>query len=97
VQFEYGEKSVKKKHYISGYKFEDFYLLEDIRVMSDNLQLRKYDFTYQPKNDDYQLTAINLTGENSEKIPQTTIAWGDDNTVIVIVIVIQVRLLRVLL
>jgi hypothetical protein len=73
VQFGYKGKSVKKRQYIAGYYFEDFYLLKNITVTSHSTQLRKYQFTYTSKRNDYQLTEVNLTGINEEQLPATKI------------------------
>ncbi|MDR2887780.1 MAG: VCBS repeat-containing protein, partial [Bacteroidales bacterium] len=80
IQFGYGTNN-SDKHYIAGYYFLDHYLLTGITVTCASAQIRKYAFTYEYRDGKRFLTAIELEGENGEKLPATAIEWGEDNKV----------------
>lgn len=79
IEFGYGVKNYVQKQWVSGYYFEDYYLLESISVKSNGTQLRKYDLSYACRNEKHFLDRVTLTGENGEKLPPTTIEWGEDS------------------
>ncbi|MFA6589790.1 MAG: SpvB/TcaC N-terminal domain-containing protein, partial [Bacteroidales bacterium] len=82
IEFDYDVKTEVKKQYIGGYYCEDLYLLNNIIVKSASHQLRKYELSHVQSGDKNLLSAVNLCGENSEKLNATTIEWGANNEVI---------------
>ena len=79
VVFSYDKKTYVQKQWISSCYFEDYYLLCDIAIKSNQVQLRNYHFTYDYRDEKHFLTDVTLTGENSEKLPATMIQWGEEN------------------
>lgn len=84
VVFNYTNKTAINKSYISGYSMEDRFLLNNIHVKSNGTLLKQYDLEYDYKTDKekYFLKSVGLVGQNNEKLNNTVVEWGSDNTAI---------------
>ncbi|MDR0543140.1 MAG: FG-GAP-like repeat-containing protein [Dysgonamonadaceae bacterium] len=78
IEFNYGVKNHIQKQWISGSYFEDYHLLQNIIIKSNQTQLRNYHLIYDYRDEKHFMTSVKLTNETGESLPATTIAWGDE-------------------
>jgi RHS repeat-associated protein len=79
IVFNYSQKAKVQKQYMGEYYLEDYYLLNRITVKSGAETYRKYDLTYNYIQEKYFLQKAELSNYAGEKLPPTTVAWGQDN------------------
>lgn len=82
IVFSYDVKTTEKRTRCGNITKEDKYILNNIRIVSNNTTLKQYDLSYSIRKGKNYLEAIKLTGQNGTSLNSTTFAWGVDNDII---------------
>lgn len=80
ILFFYDSKSDSKTNYISGRYIENGLLLRKIKVVTEGVVVRTYDFDYYTNNTKTCLNLITETGRDGKSLNSTAIGWGAENS-----------------
>ncbi|RPH32186.1 MAG: hypothetical protein EHM93_10220 [Bacteroidales bacterium] len=80
ILFLYDKKTDNKTNFIGGRSINNTLLLRKIKVITEGVTVRTYNFGYKFENDKTFLNLINETGRDNIALNSTAIGWGNDNT-----------------